>query len=171
MLKRPFLSSSLLVAALLLPLGCGHSSGTGHPAAQENFGVQMARQNLWREALFRFKRAVELDPSDAMAHNNLAVAYEANGDFDNAAKEYREALRLDKGNTYIQKNYSRYVEFLSRNKKRQKGTPTAANAPAPATAKPAAPATPTPSMMPPMPGADQAQPPQTSQPQPPGGKP
>ncbi|HEV7921027.1 MAG TPA: tetratricopeptide repeat protein [Thermoanaerobaculia bacterium] len=172
MLKRPFLSSSLLAAALLLPLGCGHSGGTAHPAAQENFGVQMARQNLWREALFRFRRAVELDPQDAMAHNNLAVAYEANGDFDNAAKEYREALRLDKGNTYIQKNYSRYVEFLSRNKKRQKGTATASAA-APAAAKtPApAPAAAPPSMMPPMPGADQAQPPQPSQPQPPGGKP
>jgi Tfp pilus assembly protein PilF len=170
MLKRPFLSSSLLLATLLLPLGCGHSGGTEHPAAQENFGVQMARQNLWREALFRFQRAVELDPQNAMAHSNLAVAYEANGEFDNAAKEYREALRLDKGNSYIQKNYSRYVEFLSRNKKRGKGTPAPAAAAAPASAKTPAPAPP-PSMMPPMPGADQAQPPQSPQPQPPGGKP
>ena len=48
-----------------------------------------------------------------MAHNNLAVAYEANGDFDNARKEYLEALRLDRSNQYIQKNYSRFVEFLS----------------------------------------------------------
>ena len=79
----------------------------------------MARMNLWREAMFRFKRAVEINPADAMAHNNLAVAYEANGDFDNARKEYLEALRLDRANQYIQKNYSRYVEFLSRNKKRQ----------------------------------------------------
>jgi tetratricopeptide (TPR) repeat protein len=42
----------------------------------------MAKMNLWREAMFRFRRAVEINPSDAMAHNNLAVAYEANGDFD-----------------------------------------------------------------------------------------
>jgi Tfp pilus assembly protein PilF len=159
MSKRLFLSSSLILAALLLAAGCGHSAGTEHPAAQENFGVQMARQNLWREALFRFKRAVELDPQDAMAHNNLAVAYEANGDFDNAAREYREALRLDKSNTYIQKNYSRYVEFLSRNKKRQKATTTAAAAAAPpAAAITAAPA----------PAAMQPQP---VPPQPPGGKP
>lgn len=75
--------------------------------------------NLWREAMFRFQRAVEINPSDAMAHNNLAVACEANGDFDKARKEYLEALRLDRTNQYIQKNYSRYVEFLSRNKKRQ----------------------------------------------------
>jgi tetratricopeptide (TPR) repeat protein len=77
-----------------------------------------------------------------MAHNNLAVAYEANGDFDKARKEYLEALKLDRGNQYIQKNYSRFVEFLSRNKKRQPKAVTAstttAPAPAPAPAPPPA---------------------------------
>ena len=74
--------------------------------------------DLWREAMFRFQRAAALAPGDAMAHNNLAVAYEANGDFERARKEYLEALRLDRTNSYIQKNYSRYVEFLSRSRKR-----------------------------------------------------
>jgi hypothetical protein len=78
----------------------------------------MAQMNLWREAMFRFQRAVQINPADALAHNNLAVAYEANGDFESAAKEYREALRLDRGNSYIQKNYSRYTEFVSRSKKK-----------------------------------------------------
>jgi tetratricopeptide (TPR) repeat protein len=103
-------------------------------ASQDNFGVQMARMNLWREAMFRFNRAVQMDPSNAAAHNNLAVAYEANGDFDAALKEYREALRLDRSNQYIQKNYSRLVEFTSRNKKRQQrdAKPAAASATTPA---------------------------------------
>ena len=128
MMKR--VTAPLLFAALLLlSAACSHGGNTDRPAAQENFGVQMARMNLWREAMFRFKRAVEMDPQDAMAHNNLAVAYEANGDFESAAREYREAMRLDKSNQYIQKNYSRYVEFLSRNRKRQqRGTATAAAA-------------------------------------------
>jgi hypothetical protein len=86
---------------------------------QDSFGVQMARMNLWREAMFRFQRAVEINPGSAMAHNNLAVAYEANGDFEKAAKEYRQALKLDRSNQYIQKNYSRYTEFMARNRKRQ----------------------------------------------------
>src|SRR5260370_2288993 len=115
-MKRAFASTCLLV---LVASGCSHSQDLTRPSAQDNFGVQMARMNLWREALFRFRRAVEINPGDAMAHNNLAVAYEANGDFENARKEYLEALKLDKSNQYIQKNYSRYVEFLSRNKKRQ----------------------------------------------------
>jgi hypothetical protein len=115
-----------LAIATLMAAGCSHQSDLSRPASQDNFGVEMARMNLWREAMFRFERAIELNPGDAQAHNNLAVAYEANGDFEKARKEYLEALKLDRTNSYIQKNYSRFVEFLSRNKKRQnapKGTP------------------------------------------------
>jgi hypothetical protein len=107
------------LALLVSAAGCAHhTADLSRPATQDNFGVQMAQMNLWREAMFRFKRAVELNPGDALAHNNLAVAYEANGDFESAAKEYREALKLDRGNSYIQKNYSRYTEFISRSKKK-----------------------------------------------------
>jgi len=108
-----------LFVALLPAIGCSHQSDLSRPASQDNFGVQMARMNLWREAMFRFERAIEINPGDAQAHNNLAVAYEANGDFEKARKEYLEALKLDRTNPYIQKNYSRFVEFLSRNRKRQ----------------------------------------------------
>ena len=116
-MKR-MMRGSVVAAAVVLAAGCASRSDVSRPQTQDNFGVRMAKQNLWREAMFRFRRAVEINPSDAMAHNNLAVAYEANGDFDSARKEYLEALKLDRGNAYIQKNYSRYVEFLSRNKKR-----------------------------------------------------
>src|SRR5258708_40209834 len=92
----------------------------------------MAGMNLWLEAMFRFKRAVQITPQDPMAHNNLAVSYEANGDFENARREYLEALRLDRSNDYIKKNYSRFVEFLARNKKRSPSPPTGEAAPAPA---------------------------------------
>jgi tetratricopeptide (TPR) repeat protein len=118
-----------LVAAVLLAIGCSHQSDLSRPAAQDNFGVQMARMNLWREAMFRFERAIQINPGDAQAHNNLAVAYEANGDFEKARKEYLEALKLDRTNPYIQKNYSRFVEFLSRNRKRQQATANAGATP------------------------------------------
>src|SRR5213083_1746890 len=128
-MKR-ILCGSVVAAAVVMAAGCASRSDVARPQTQDNFGVRMAKMNLWREAMFRFRRAVEINPSDAMAHNNLAVAYEANGDFDSARKEYLEALKLDRSNQYIQKNYSRYVEFLSRNKKRQqKDVKTAAVAP------------------------------------------
>lgn len=107
-----------VLAFSILVLGCGHGTDVSRESTQNDFGVNMARQNLWREAMFRFQRAVQMNPQNAMAHNNLAVAYEANGDFENARKEYLEALRLDRSNDYVKKNYSRFVEFLSRNKKR-----------------------------------------------------
>ena len=119
------------VALILFASACSHHQDLTQHQTQDNFGVQMARMNLWREALFRFQRAVQINPGDAMAHNNLAVAWEANGDFEKARKEYLEALKLDRSNQYIQKNYSRYVEFLSRNRKRQqKDVKTAAATPA-----------------------------------------
>lgn len=118
-MKRVFTTTSVLIATLLLFVpGCGSSSDPSQAGTQRRFGVRMARMNLWREAMFRFRRAVDIQPDDAMAHNNLAVAYEANGDFDNALMEYREALRLDRGNQHIQKNYSRFVEFTQRSMKR-----------------------------------------------------
>ena len=137
-MRRASAFSCLLLIAVMTA-ACS-SSRHDPRVAQENFGVNMARMNLWREALFRFKRVVQMSPGNPMGHNNLAVAYEANGDFENAAKEYREAMRLDKSNQYIQKNYSRFIEFTSRNKKRQKRD--AATAPKAAAEATSAPATP-----------------------------
>lgn len=132
--------NAALVSLCLALLAAGCRSGSSDPATQqEKFGVRMAKMNLWREAMFRFQRAVEMNPSDAMAHNNLAVALEANGDFDAAAKAYREAMRLDKSNEYIQKNYSRFVEFTTRDRRRQQKKPaaqTATSAPEPAQQEP-----------------------------------
>ncbi len=163
-------ATAVLAIAVLLS-SCSHSAASDAPRDQENFGVKMAQMNLWREAMFRFQRAVEISPNDAMAHSNLAVAYEANGDFEKARHEYLEALKLDKGNQFIQKNYSRFVEFTSRNKKRTPGKAPAAGAAASttpgkpvtatATQPPAAPNTPPDAMAPPptAPGLPQPAPP------------
>jgi Tfp pilus assembly protein PilF len=156
-MRRALTSSLFVLAFLLLAIGCGSGGDLSKPETQREFGVRMARMNLWREAMFRFQREVQIAPGNAMAHNNLAVALEANGDFDGAAKEYREALRLDRTNQFIQKNYSRFVEFSQKAKKRDAAavkaaaatgatpaaaTGTAAPAPAPAPAPtPAPPAT------------------------------
>jgi hypothetical protein len=127
-MKRAFTATTLsILLCMAIAFGCRSGGDTSRAETQKQFGVRMAKMNLWREAMFRFKRAVQMKPEDAMAHNNLAVAYEANGDFDDAAKEYREALRLDRSNEYIQKNYSRFVEFTTRAKKRQQVKLTAAD--------------------------------------------
>ena len=144
-MKRAFTASTVAILILvLITSGCSSAgTDTTRSETQRQFGVRMAKLNLWREAMFRFRRAVEIEPADAMAHNNLAVALEANGDFEAALKEYREALRLDRSNQYIQKNYSRFVEFTSKSKKRQGApattTTTSATTTAPATTTTTAP--------------------------------
>jgi Tfp pilus assembly protein PilF len=133
-MKRAFATSTVFLIALLSFAACRSGGGDLSRAdTQRRFGVRMAKMNLWREATFRFRRATEIEPENAMAHNNLAVALEATGDFDAAAREYREALRLDRSNEYIQKNYSRFVEFTQKAKKRAPVTTAAAPATAPAT--------------------------------------
>ena len=157
-------------AILAVATACSHHQDLRKPSGQDNFGVQMARMNLWREALFRFQRAVDINPSDAMAHNNLAVAWEANGDFEKARKEYLEALKLDRANQYIQKNYSRFVEFLSRNRKRQqKDVKTAAATPATTPAPAQTSATDTAPPPPPPVNTPQPEAPKPPAPTPPGG--
>ena len=71
----------------------------------------MAKRGLWNEALFRFKRAGFLRPGDPRILNNLAVAYEAVGDFDQALETYKKALRADPGDQELKRNYARFVEF------------------------------------------------------------
>lgn len=78
---------------------------------QMAFGVDMAKRGLWREALFRFQRARQLDPDTPRALNNMAVAFEAVGDFDRALEYYKLALESDSGNKDLRKNYARFVEF------------------------------------------------------------
>lgn len=75
------------------------------------FGVDMAKRGLWREALFRFQRAHQLDPNRPRVLNNLAVAYEAVGDFDSALEHYKLALAADPANRDLKRNYARFVEF------------------------------------------------------------
>lgn len=99
------------VLAVFLPaLGRADDDGPGLDK-EISFGVKMAKRGLWSEALFRFKRAAEQRPHDGKVLNNLAVAYEAVGQYENALLAYREALKADSANRELKRNYSRFVEF------------------------------------------------------------
>lgn len=112
------LGALVALCALLAVAGCRSSGDLATATGQMRFGVQAAKMNLWREAQFRFERAVQIDPQDAMAYNNLAVAYEGMGEYDKARQAYLNALKIDRSNQYIQKNYSRFIEFYSKSEKK-----------------------------------------------------
>jgi Flp pilus assembly protein TadD len=87
---------------------------------------------LWTEAQFRFERAVALDPENAEALNDLAVALEQQGEFTKAREAFDRALKLKPGNLYIQQNYDLFREADDkRNRKSKKPASTPSPAPAP----------------------------------------
>jgi len=82
--------------------------------SDSKFALEAARKGLWKEALFRWKMALEKDPNNAKLHNNLAIAYENEGEYDLALKEYRIARRLDPGNYRINDNYNSFLRFYQK---------------------------------------------------------
>src|SRR5687768_13735782 len=105
--------AALAFGAVLIVSGCTSYSRPEKAETQISFGSNVARKGLWREAAFRFERAVEKEPNNARAHNNLAVALEAGGEFARALAEYKRALELDPSDTYIRRNYARFAEFYT----------------------------------------------------------
>jgi Tfp pilus assembly protein PilF len=82
--------------------------------AQVNFGINVAQRGLWREAIYRWEKAAELDPTYAAAFNNLAIAYEHEGQLDKARKAYEKALELNPSNTEIKQNFELFKEINDR---------------------------------------------------------
>ena len=78
---------------------------------QVQFGVDMAQRGLWSEALFRFRQAERMGDNRASVLNNIAVAFEALGQVDQAQTYYKKALDQDPRNAGLKRNYSRFVEF------------------------------------------------------------
>lgn len=103
----------MVLALLLVAGGCTSYAHPERATTQIEFGTAVAEQGLWREAAFRFEKAIEKEPNNARAHNNLAVALEANGDFARALAEYKKALELEPNNDYIRRNYARFAEFYT----------------------------------------------------------
>lgn len=114
-MREPFRQRAAILTLAILPLlltACGGGYGRPEqPGSQLAFGVDMARRGLWSEALFRFHQAERLDPNNPRVYNNLAVAYEATGDFDKALEYYQRALRAAPDNRELRANYTRFVEF------------------------------------------------------------
>lgn len=97
-------------------LGCASGAKKVYPVkAQVRFAMDMAKRGLWNESLFRFGQIARVEPDNPEAQNNLAVAYEAAGMYEDALRAYQNALRADekskKRSAKIKQNYSRFMEF------------------------------------------------------------
>jgi Flp pilus assembly protein TadD len=77
-------------------------------------GVNVALPRIWREGLYRREKAVDLDPTYAAAFNDLAIAYEHEGQLDKARRAYEKALALEPNNSQIRQNYELFKEINDR---------------------------------------------------------
>jgi Tfp pilus assembly protein PilF len=103
---------ALLVSVLAVP--AAHADARSEARAQVEFGISVAQRGLWKEALYRWERATQIDPTYAAAYNNMAIAYEQAGAFDEARKAYERAVELEPNNLMIRQNYDLFKEINDR---------------------------------------------------------
>ncbi|MCX6546294.1 MAG: tetratricopeptide repeat protein [Acidobacteria bacterium] len=107
-------SLTLAFAAVAVSATVASAADRKEARSQVEFGIKVAEQGLWKEAVYRWERAVALDPEYAAAFNNLAIAYETAGLFDKAKKAYERAIELDPKNMYIRQNFDLFKEINDR---------------------------------------------------------
>src|SRR6267142_1836505 len=88
--------------------------------SQVEFGINVAQRGLWREAIYRWEKATQLDPTYVAAYNDLAIGYEHEGQLDKARKAYEKALELDPSNSQIRQNYELFKEINDRTAQKEK---------------------------------------------------
>ena len=84
----------LFLFVLLSPMAVAPLAADARDDAKKQieFGIAVAQRGLWREAIYRWERAAQIDPTYAAAHNNLAIAYEHEGDLEKARAAYEKAV-------------------------------------------------------------------------------
>ena len=108
--------ASVAFIALLMALAASPLAADARSDAKKHveFGVVVAQKGLWREAILQWERAAQIDPTYAAAQNNLAIAYEHEGELDKARVAYEKALSIEPNNTYIKQNYELFKEINDR---------------------------------------------------------
>ncbi len=69
-------------------------------------GVELAKNNLWDEAMAKWMQAVKAKPNESAAYYNLGVGFERKGLFDLAYKSYQNALAKNPQST-------RYIKAIA----------------------------------------------------------
>jgi Tfp pilus assembly protein PilF len=106
---------ALLSALLLLVITAPAFADAREDARKQvEFGIAVAQRGLWREAIYRWERAAQIDPTYAAAQNNLAIGYEHEGELDKARAAYEKAMELEPNNSYIKQNYELFKEINDR---------------------------------------------------------
>ena len=110
-MRTRLLTALFLLSAAAAPLA---ADARADAKKQVEFGITVAQRGLWREAIYRWERATQIDPKYAEALNNLAIAYEHEGDLEKARVAYEKALEIAPNNALIKQNYELFKEINDR---------------------------------------------------------
>ena len=105
---------TFVVCGLLASAPPSFADAKSDAKSQVEFGINVAQRGLWREAIYRWEKATQLDPTYVAAYNDLAIAYEHEGQLDKARKAYEKALELDPNNAQVRQNYELFKEINDR---------------------------------------------------------
>jgi Tfp pilus assembly protein PilF len=118
-----FVATALVAFAPSLGVGATADAREGDARSdakeQVEFGIKVAQNGLWKEAAYRWEKATQIDPTYGAAWNNLAVAYEQQGNFDRAREAYEKAVDLEPKNLLFRQNYDLFKEINDRTKRRR----------------------------------------------------
>ena len=110
----PKFAAVLLVCGVLLTPAPAAADGRSDAREWVSFGIDVAQRGLWREAIYRWEKATQFDPTYAPAFNNLAVGYEHEGQMEKAQQAYEKAILLAPKDQQIQQNYELFKEIHER---------------------------------------------------------
>ena len=105
---------AIVASAAVLAASPSFADAKKDAKSQVEFGISVAQRGLWREAIYRWEKATQIDPSHAAAYNDLAIGYEHEGQLDKARKAYEKALELDPNNSQVRQNYELFKEINDR---------------------------------------------------------
>jgi Flp pilus assembly protein TadD len=106
-------------ALVLMSVSPARADARSDAKEQVAFGIAVAQRGLWKEAIYRWERAIEIDPTYASAFNDLAIGYEHEGQLDKAREAYEKALELEPENVQIRQNFELFKEINDRTSSEQ----------------------------------------------------
>jgi len=107
-MTRRLLQCLVALALGLWALGAPAPGSSGWSLEQRlKFAADMAAQGNWREAQYRWRKIAAQEADNANVANNLAVAAEAGGRYDEAFELYEKAIALSGGDDRIVLNRMR----------------------------------------------------------------
>ena len=84
----------LVVSILVITLADAPTSLAQSAQSYRQQATELARSKSWDEAIAAYRKALEIEPNDALTHYDLALALHFKGDTKQSVEEFESAIRL-----------------------------------------------------------------------------